>query len=307
MRFARMKPEATVMQVDPAMAEEMLSTSAGNRKLRTWWVDLLSAAMKRGEWRVTSNGVGFNRQGQLIDAHHRLKAVVQSGTTVQAVVVMGLREDAYEVIDTGVARTISDRLNVDPRVGEVLRVGCSILFGTQKPTVDQMKPVVAAGLKDAAEMLIDKCGTKQKFVTSAPMKLAACITVMNGGDADYVLDQYRALARLDFESMSEASQALVRQLQSGKTTRATRLEALARGLRVFDVSRRHVRRIQISSSDLDFANGLVKSVLLDSVRNAESSLGQRHDVAGGRFASDQDTDIGHGSLNGSGKYADTRF
>jgi hypothetical protein len=287
------------MDIDPVVAKEMLGTSVGNRSLRVWWVNLLSAAMKRGEWRVTSNGVGFNWRGQLVDAHHRLHAVVQSGATVPTVVVLGLRDDAYEVIDTGILRTVSDRLNVDPRVGEVLRLGCSIVFGTNKPTLDQMRPVIEAGLKDAAELLVERCGSKQRFVTSAAMRLAACITVMNGGDADYVLQQYRALATMDFESMSDASQALVRQLQSGKAQASHKREALARGLRVFDVNRRNLTKIQISKEDPEAANGLVKSVLLESVRSAALEQGRRNGVAGGRLAGIHATDNGHGRLNGT--------
>ena len=48
------------MDITPAMAKEMLETSPGNRRLRGWYVDLLAAAMKRGEWRVTSQGIGFD-------------------------------------------------------------------------------------------------------------------------------------------------------------------------------------------------------------------------------------------------------
>lgn len=278
------------MQVDPFTAEEMLNTSAGNRKLRTWWVNLIAAAMRRGEWRVTSNGIGFNRRGQLIDAHHRLAAVVQSGVTVPALVVMGLREDAYQVIDTGVMRTVSDRLNVDPRVGEVLRMGCAIVHGTQKPTVDQMTPIIEAGLRDVAELLIETCGTRQKFVTSAAMKLAACVTIIDGGDADYVLGQYRALARLDWDAMSQAAKALHKQFLSGTAKGGKRKEVLARALRVFDVNRQDVGRIQIGEKSAEASEAFVKSVLLESVRVAERKRVKCNGVASGRVDAIRSTD-----------------
>jgi hypothetical protein len=265
MKFARQKPEAAVMEISPALAKEMLETSPGNRRLRKWYVDLLAAAMKRGEWRVTSKGIGFDDLGRLRDAHHTLNAVIKSGVIIQSVVVFGMRTDAYEVIDTGLLRTYADRLDEDRRVADTLRLGCQYAIGTTKPTVDQMRPIINAGFGDAARSLIEFCGTARKYYSSAPMKLAACVTIMNGGDADYVLQQYRALCNLEFEFMSKSAQSLVRQVDSGKTRANDSREVLARGFRVFDRDRGDVSRIQISQPDLDAAVELVRSVLRYSV------------------------------------------
>jgi hypothetical protein len=97
------------------------------------------------------------------------------------------------------------------------------------------------------------------------MKLAACITIMNGGDADFVLHQYRAMCCLDFDAMSKSAQALVRQVDSGKTRASDTREVLARGFRVFDKDRHGVSKIQISDADMDAAVELVRSVLRNSV------------------------------------------
>jgi hypothetical protein len=272
MKFARQKPEAAVMEISPALAKEMLETSPGNRRLRKWYVDLLAAAMKRGEWRVTSKGIGFDGLGQLRDAHHTLNAVIKSGVTIQSVVVFGMRTDAYEVIDTGLLRTYADRLDEDRRVADTLRLGCQYAIGTTKPTVDQMRPIINAGFGDAARSLIEFCGTARKYYSSAPMKLAACVTIMNGGDADYVLQQYRALCNLEFEFMSKSAQSLVRQVDSGKARAHDSREALARGFRVFDRDRGDVSRIQISQPDLDAAVELVRSVLRHSVDTESAQI-----------------------------------
>ena len=265
MKFAKQKPEATVMDITPAMAKEMLETSPGNRRLRGWYVDLLAAAMKRGEWRVTSQGIGFDVIGRLRDAHHRLHACIQSGVSFPSVVVFGMRTDAYEVTDTGMVRTYADRLNEDRAVADVLRLGCQYALGTAKPTIDQMMPIIDAGIGDAARSLIEFCGSKRKYYASAPMKLAACITIMNGGNADFVLQQYRAICTLDFDAMSKSAQALVRQVDSGKTRANETREVLSRGFRVFDKDRHGISKIQISDADIDAAVELVRSVLRNSV------------------------------------------
>lgn len=253
------------MEITPEIAKEMLKSSPGNRRLRGWYVDLLAATMKRGEWRVTSQGIGFDLLGRLRDAHHRLQACIQSGVSFHSVVVFGMRTDAYEVTDTGMLRTYADRLNEDRAVADVLRLGCQYALGSTKPTVDQMKPIIDAGLGDAARSLVEFCGSKRKYYSAAPMKLAACITIMNGGNADFVLQQYRALCVLDFAAMSKSAQALVRQVDSGKAISSDTRDALARGLRVFDKDRFGISRIQISDADIDAAVEFVRSVLRNSV------------------------------------------
>lgn len=261
MNFARQTEEASIVEVTPSLAAEMLKTSAGNRKLRGWYVNLLAAAMRRGEWRVTSQGIGFDAQGRLRDAHHRLNACLQAGCSFRSVVVYGLSLDAYEVIDTGMVRTYADRMEEDRAAVDVFRLGCQFFYGTAKPTISQIRPVADAGLRDAANALIEFCGSRRKYYASAPMKLAACITVMNGGDADYVLQQYRALCSLDFDCMSRSAQALVRQVDSKKASAMNSRETLARGLRVFDKDRKDISKIQVSDADIDASVELVRAVL----------------------------------------------
>jgi hypothetical protein len=257
----RNKPSAEVLMVTPELAEQMLKTSTGNRKLRQWYVDLLASAMRRGEWRLTSQGAGFDEEGHLKDCHHRLTACVKSGVTIPLAVVYGLPLDAYEVIDTGMIRTYADRLNLNRKVADVVRLGCSYALGVTKPTTYQMKPYLDAGFLDVAESLLEFCGTSRKFYTSAPMKLAACITIINGGDPEYVLKTYRTLCLLDFDNMPVIGKALVRQTESGKSSAVKPRDAIARGLKVFDKDRSNTSKVQISDADADAAVALCKYVL----------------------------------------------
>lgn len=258
-------PRATVMQITPEIASAMLATSPGNRRLRGWYVDLLAAAMKRGEWRVTSQGIGMDVHGRLRDAHHRLNACIQAGVSFPSVVVIGMPVDAYEVTDVGMLRTYADRMEEDRSVSDVLRLGCQYVLGTGKPTIDQMRPIINAGLGDAARSLVAFCGSKRRYFSTAPVKLAACVTIMNGGDADYVLRQYRALCALDFDAMSRSAQSLLRQVESGKARATDAREALARGFRVFDKERFDLTKIQVRPEDIDAAGELVRTVLRASL------------------------------------------
>jgi hypothetical protein len=273
MDFISQEPSAGFFDVDPQIAAELLKTSPGNRRLRDWYVDLLASIMKRGDWIPTNKGVGIDKLGRLRDAHHTLTACVKSGVTIKTLVVWGLSEDVYEVIDRGLIRDYGDILGVPRNIADVLRLGCSLVIGSSRPTPSEMKPYMAAGLLSAVEALNNACPSKVKYFSSAPIRLAACATIMNGGDADYVYAQYKALVTADYDSMSNASKALTRQVQGiggsapSKVRGADTRDAIARGLRVFDKDRAGVTKIQVSQADQESAVEFVKSVL----RNAVSS------------------------------------
>ena len=261
------------MEITPSMAKNLLETSPGNRRLRGWYVDLLAAAMRRGEWRVTSQGIGIDCNGHLRDAHHRLNACVKSGVSFPSVVVMGMREDANEVIDIGKKRSVSDLLEMDQRIAEVIKLGCIYACGTTSPTIDQMRPFIDAGFGDAVSSLVEFCGTKRKFFSSAPMKLAACVTIMNGGNADFVLGQYRALCTLHFDQMSASAQALVRQISAIKARAIQPREGIARGMSVFDERKANATRVIVSDDSIDAAVATVKSTLHGLIKTAPSADG----------------------------------
>jgi hypothetical protein len=100
------------------------------------------------------------------------------------------------------------------------------------------------------------------------MKLAACLYLMEGRDPEYVLTQYRALCSLDFDSMSTASKAFCRQIESGKSVGRNAHEALARGLKVFDVKRKDANRSIASDDDIINAVELVRTFFKQDVVEA---------------------------------------
>ncbi len=60
-------------------------------------VQALAADMTSGQWRLTGDGLSFNKDGKLFDGQHRLAAVVHANVTVKMLVVWGL--DDSHVID----------------------------------------------------------------------------------------------------------------------------------------------------------------------------------------------------------------
>jgi hypothetical protein len=101
-----------VETVTPMQAESWLKREGPNRPLNSKRVAALAAAMHRGEWRLTGEAIKLDKNGNLRDGQHRLWAVFKSGVSIQSVVVRGVSEDSFDVMDTGRQRTIADVLGM---------------------------------------------------------------------------------------------------------------------------------------------------------------------------------------------------
>ena len=251
MKFKR-PAQTVVMAITPNMAEEMLATSIGNRNLRKGYVKELTDAIIRGEWRLTNQGIGFDSNGNLRDGHHRLTAVVRSKRAIQTNVTFGMPVSAYEVIDCGAKRSYSDRTGLSIPVAEVLRLAALLAFGYQRPSVNQIRLVAETGLQQIITDLMSYCGTKSKIICSANFRLAATLTVLDGGDRGYVFSQYRALSLGNFEEQSSISLALEKMIKRGQviaSTGAYQQRIMAIGLKLFNKKNANLRSIKITEEE----------------------------------------------------------
>lgn len=87
--------------ITPEMAKKFLQMNTNNRPLSKRHVDVLAAAMERGEWQVTGESIKISEANTLLDGQHRLTAIVKAGVSVKMVVVEGLPVESFHVIDTG--------------------------------------------------------------------------------------------------------------------------------------------------------------------------------------------------------------
>lgn len=98
-----------LVRVTPAIAAEYLEQSEKNyRNISQKTVDMYARAMKNGEWLLTPQGMSFDTNDHLIDGQHRLRAVVQSGVTIEAYVATGVPKDREIAIDAGKVRRFDD-------------------------------------------------------------------------------------------------------------------------------------------------------------------------------------------------------
>lgn len=123
MSKSRTLPQATFMEIDAKLATEYLKkerksepgVKGTNRKISINVVDEYAAAMLRGEWDLTHQGIAFSDEDHMIDGGHRLRAVIAAdqekpGITVPFMVTFGIPEESMLAMDIGRRRVPADFL-----------------------------------------------------------------------------------------------------------------------------------------------------------------------------------------------------
>jgi hypothetical protein len=102
--------EAMIVTITPEKAKQWLEMNIeGNRTLRKQTVDQYAMHMRNNEWPLTGQPIIFNGD-QLIDGQHRLHACVKAGVPFQSLVVRNVHPEAFQYLDRGLKRLMSDAL-----------------------------------------------------------------------------------------------------------------------------------------------------------------------------------------------------
>lgn len=112
---------STTITITPELAREYLAKNIDkNRPIRKAVVHSYAEQMKRGEWKITPQGISFDQKGRLIDGQHRLMAIIESGAKVPMYVTTGVPVDRMMMIDCGAKRTAADILSIaNPKLGKL--------------------------------------------------------------------------------------------------------------------------------------------------------------------------------------------
>lgn len=94
--------------ITPEIAKAYLQHNRVNRALRSRAVEELMRDMKAGAFKLTHQGIAFDKDGNLVDGQHRLTAIALSGCTVQMMVTRDMEDDCSAQIDTGKVRSYRD-------------------------------------------------------------------------------------------------------------------------------------------------------------------------------------------------------
>ena len=100
---------AQVEQIGPTEAEALLGKNTHNRSVRADRVHTMARDMNHGQWVLNGETIKVGST-RLIDGQHRLLAVIESGATVEMMVIRGLPDDTQATVDIGTKRQLADTL-----------------------------------------------------------------------------------------------------------------------------------------------------------------------------------------------------
>jgi len=112
---AQPSTQTYVVDVTPQLAKTWLVRNYFNRKISEEMVERFQRAMRAGDWRLTHQGIAFDRYGLLVDGQNRLEAVCRSGKTIRMHVFVDQTIANHETIDCGRPRTNLDVIRLEKR------------------------------------------------------------------------------------------------------------------------------------------------------------------------------------------------
>ena len=102
------------MLITPEIAKQFLENGkSNNRAMRVNKIDQFARDMREGKWkRHTGETMKIGISGTLLDAHHRLRAIIKSGVSVWMEVAYNIPDENFDVLDTGSSRSAGDNFKI---------------------------------------------------------------------------------------------------------------------------------------------------------------------------------------------------
>lgn len=140
------KPQVSVWEIGPSEASVLLGANTHNRHLRPTVVSRYARDMAEGRWDFNGEAIQIATDGTILNGQHRLHAIVASGVTVRAIVVIGLPLDAQATIDRGAPRNTADAMTRQGEVNVIILSGAianAIVLKSPDPTSSRFWPSTA--------------------------------------------------------------------------------------------------------------------------------------------------------------------
>lgn len=258
-----MKQTTAIETITPRIANSYLEFNNNNRPLRKTHIRSLAFDMMNGDWQVTHQGIAFDTTGRLIDGQHRLHAIIEAGVPIQMLVTRGCSSSSFSILDRGANRSPSDILGWPKKITEVIMLAVRIASGTN-PTVSRIKLMERSRLIENCHILLDHCQTCRSTMSTAGVKLAACVQMTVQKDHEFVISQYKALILEHYNDMTKCSQSFNRQARDKKMPRE---ELFCRAMFAFDnleVNRTHIIITEDTTSQ---KNEIVRRIVKQHIGN----------------------------------------
>jgi len=109
----RKVPSAKIELVTPQMARKLLNGNTANRNLTLNKYKKLVRDIKNGDGVLTTDGIGVDVNGVIVNGQNRLKAIIESGVSMQLIVARNLDPKARDMVDTGTPRSFKQSLEMN--------------------------------------------------------------------------------------------------------------------------------------------------------------------------------------------------
>ena len=115
----------SIERITPDVASKMLEANTENRDKKR---ELISQAIKNGEWMLNGETIVFSYDGVLRDGQNRLMGIVEAGIPADTVVVRGVEPASQKTMDSGVKRYVRDFLKMAgyKRYSRVATIGMAL-------------------------------------------------------------------------------------------------------------------------------------------------------------------------------------
>jgi hypothetical protein len=115
--------------IGPEEAQKLLDRNYKDQRLiKTRLVQYLVKILKDGGWNSNlPQPIMVSESGELLDGQHRCMAIIKSGVKALCWVARGVPESAYPDIDSGVSRTLYDRVTFTPEARWLNKLVSSIV------------------------------------------------------------------------------------------------------------------------------------------------------------------------------------
>jgi hypothetical protein len=155
-RIQRARKEGVFMEVvdlDPVLAELLLSYNADNRPIRPIVLSRFETDMQNGQWAMNGESLKVSLDGLLNDGQHRCHSVINTGTTIKTLIMFGLPRISRMTLDQGGNRMAGDYLGmsgakdanhcaaVAAMIWMVTKHGSILAGGANRPTRQQVQEV----------------------------------------------------------------------------------------------------------------------------------------------------------------------
>ena len=139
MKLITNKMNVNVVDMNPRLAEQILSLNVKNRKINVLNLSSTVNKMKKGKWHENGESIIIGSDGVLKDGQHRLEATIKANHSWKAVLVTGVDSNVMSSIDTGKNRSASDVLTLNGYTYGKLKASSAKLILVNRYSSDSAK------------------------------------------------------------------------------------------------------------------------------------------------------------------------